>query len=278
MIKETGSATAVGAATLRAAHQLIDGDEKLLNDPVILKLLGTELQEHILQNRSRFFEPGTMAMRTHIVLRSKYAEDCLKQAYDNGVRQFVILGAGLDTFAYRQPAWAHDLKIIEADHAASQADKLQRLKQAGIPIPSNLTFVKVDLETDNLSAILGESAIDTNEPVFMACLGVLIYLNKKAVDNIFRFAGSLHAKSEFVFTVSQKSEDNDLSLTAERAAMAGEPWITYFSQPDLIKQLNDDGFNQVSFLTPDEAIQLYFSNIKLQIPPPRRTSIVRTTI
>src|SRR5882762_7387826 len=100
-MKETGSATAIGAAMLKAAHQLIDGDDKLLTDPVILNLLGAEAKDHILETSHNFFAPSPMALRTHIVLRSRYAEDCLANAYKNGVSQFLILGAGLDTFAYR---------------------------------------------------------------------------------------------------------------------------------------------------------------------------------
>jgi methyltransferase (TIGR00027 family) len=278
MLKGTGSATAIGAATLRAAHQLIDGDEKLLNDPIILKLFGHQLQGYILQHRAYFFETGPMALRAHIALRSRYAEDCLKQAYDNGIRQFIILGAGMDTFAYRQPDWARDIQIVEADHPASQAEKLHRLQQAGIPIPDNVCFVKVDLEADNLPAIFSESGVNLNEPIFMACLGVLIYLSEKAVDNVFHFAGSLPVKSEFVFTASQKRDSEAMSATAQRAAEAGEPWITHFEPAELINRLIQYGFKQVAYLTADEAQQLYFANSKVQLPSPKRNSLVRAVV
>jgi len=115
------SSTAVGAAMLRAAHQVIDGNDKLLDDPVILKLIGEDAIQHLLERKREFYLPGTLAMRTHVVLRSRYAEDCLYDAYNAGITQFLILGAGMDTFAYRQPKWAGGLTIVEADHPASQA-------------------------------------------------------------------------------------------------------------------------------------------------------------
>jgi len=276
-MKETGSATAIGAAMLKAAHQLIDGGDKLLTDPVILKLLGAEAKDHILETSHNFFAPAPMALRTHIVLRSRYTEDCLANAYKNGVRQFLILGAGLDTFAYRQPDWAKNIKIVEADHPASQADKLQRLNNAEIAVPENLSFVKVDLELDDLIQAFAKSGLNFNEPVFTACLGVLIYLTPNTIDKIFRFLGGFAAGSEFVFTASQKRDDT-LTNAAEKAATAGEPWITYFEPEELIKQLKDCGFSEATFLTLEETEKLYFTNHQIHLPLPTRNGIVRAVI
>ena len=278
MKKDTGSATAVAAAMLRAAHQLIDGKNKLLDDPIILKIIPDEWKSWLLQNRFYYFEPEMMALRTHIVLRSRYAEDCLKEAYHNGVRQFIILGAGLDTFAYRQPAWAKNINIIEADHPASQAEKLTKLQEARIPIPENLSFVAIDLEKDDLTIAFNETALQLSEPIFMACLGVLVYLSKNCVDKIFQFAGTFPAKSEFVFTISHQRDSEKLNCTAERAATAGEPWITHFNQENLQAQLTSVGFKEVTFLTPEATISRYFEGSGLQLPPPRRNSLVRAII
>jgi methyltransferase (TIGR00027 family) len=278
MNKGTGSITAVGAAMLIAAHQLIDGENKLLEDQIIIKLLGPEVPEYIRVNKDRFYQQDAMALRSHIVLRSRYAEDCLKQAYKKGVRQFIILGAGMDTFAYRQPAWARDIKIIEVDHPDSQVDKMKNLMSAGIAIPENLSFVSVDFEIDDLSTILSQSIISLNEPIFITCLGVLVYLSRNCVDKIFQFAGSFPVKSEFVFTASQKDDKSGLSTTAIRAAMAGEPWITYFDKSELIKQLKGCGFNDVSYLTSEQAAQLYFTNYNMRLLPSKRSTLVRAVI
>ena len=277
-MKETGSATAVGAAMLRAAHQLVDGDEKLLTDPVILKLLGHEAEEYISGYSYHFFSGASMALRTHVLLRSRYTEDRLAEAYKNGIRQLLFLGAGLETFAYRQPDWAHDINIIEADHPASQADKLERLNNAGIIPPENLSFVAVDIEADNMLNIFTESKLNLDEPVFTACLGVLIYLTRSASDKIFRFLGGLPAGSEFIFTAAQTREDALTNKAAERSAAAGEPWITYFEPGVLIKQLKDAGFSKASFFTADEAEKLYFEGTNVHLPLPARMSIVRAVI
>jgi methyltransferase (TIGR00027 family) len=275
MIDEKGSSTAKGVSVLRAVHQLIDGDYLLLNDPIIVKLLGDEIKNYILQNKDRFYQPEMMTLRSHIVLRSRYAEDCLEQAYYNGVRQFIILGAGMDTFAYRQPVWAHDIHIVEADHPASQAAKILSLQNAGISIPENLSFVRVDLESDDLSAIFNESVLDPNKPVLISCLGVLVYLSARAIEKIFEFAGSLPPNSEFIFTVTQKRDKNQLTSPEVIAALEGEPWISHFEQDTLVNLLKESGFRDISYLTTEEAKRLYFSNGQIKLEPPEFSSIVR---
>jgi len=277
-MNETGSATAIGAATLKAAHQLVDGDDKLLTDSVILKLLGGETEDYILCHNYHFFTVASMALRTHVVLRSRYTEDCIAEAYKRGVKQVLFVGAGLETFAYRQPVWANDMHIIEADHPASQADKLERLKNAGIPIPENVSFVAINLEADDLISTFAESKLNLNEPVFTACLGVLIYLTRTTADKIFSFLGGLPAGSEFVFTASQNGDNAWARIAAERAAAAGEPWITYFEPEQLIAQLIDCGFSQASYLTTEDTEKLYFEGTKVHLPLPSRMSIARAAI
>ncbi|WP_149348935.1 class I SAM-dependent methyltransferase [Pedobacter sp. BS3] len=277
MDKETGSATAIGAAMLRAAHQLIDGHNKLLDDPVILRLINPEAPEYIRQHSEYFYHPKMMALRTHIVLRSRYAEDCLKQAVDRGIRQYLILGAGLDTFAYRQPGWADELMITEADHPASQAEKLLKLRQAHVSLPENLNFITIDLESDEWTTAL-DSCIDFTKPLFIACLGVMVYLSRKAVDRIFRFVAALPQQSEIVFTMSQHRDQAPESITAARAAALGEPWITHINHDELSRQLYREGFSSVTFLSPNDAYKMYFMDNHVQIPVPQRSSIGRAVV
>ena len=117
-----------------------------------------------------------------------------------------------------------------------------------------------------------------NEPVFIACLGVLVYLSKSAAGKIFRFAGSLPEKSEFVFTASQRADKKGLDGMAERAAQAGEAWISHFDPAGLIKQLMENGFSHVAYLSPEEATRQYFANTRVVLPPPRGSSVVRGVI
>src|SRR5208282_4853044 len=115
--------TAFGAATFRAVHQLIDEEPKILNDPIAPRLLDTSTRDQIRLTPNKFQTPRMKALRSQIVMRSRYTEDRLAEAVDNGVQQYLILGAGLDTFAYRQPHLARVLRIFEVDHSASQSSK-----------------------------------------------------------------------------------------------------------------------------------------------------------
>lgn len=274
MNEQNGSKTAFGAATLRAAHQLLDGEPKLLDDDVILQLLGDEARDNIVNNKERFFHPYAIGMRTSIVLRSRYAEDRLKTAFEKGIRQYLLLGAGLDTFAYRQPAWTKDLRIVEADHPASGKAKWELLQKANIPIPENSVYAQVDLEKDDLATIFS-GVIDLTEPVFISCLGVLVYLNKHTCEKIFRFAGSLAKGSEFIFTARQNADDN---IIAQRAAEAGEPWISHFTKEELNDLLKDCGFSEIHFLTAEEIKRLYADANIISTFPPQKSSVVRAGI
>ena len=278
MDKETGSATAVGAAVFRAAHQLFDEGEKLLTDEPILKLLGRETIDHLHQRRHDFFRRGSIAMRTHIILRSRYTEDCLYEAHWRGVRQYLLLGAGVDTFAWRQPAWAHDLHIIEADQSSSQANKLRLLKSAGLEKPANLSFLKIDLEMDDIQTILHNSPLDCTSPVFVSCLGVLIYLQRPTVSRIFRALGNLPKGSEFVFTASTRRWNPFFLFSAARVAAAGEPWLTYFRPSELEEELRSCGFTRIEWLTAEEATRRYWTNSTISLPAPARSSLVRAVI
>ncbi|MGA7448329.1 MAG: class I SAM-dependent methyltransferase [Terriglobales bacterium] len=139
--ERNSSRTALGVAALRAAHQLLDGEPKILDDRIAARLLNPDALQQMQSNSARALEPLTQGLRSHVILRSRYAEERMAQAAERGVRQCVILGAGFDTFAYRQPEWSRALRIYEVDHRATQEEKRQRLQSAGIAIPSNLEFV-----------------------------------------------------------------------------------------------------------------------------------------
>src|SRR5262249_6418736 len=108
------SRTALGVAWYRAAHQVFD-KPLILEDPVVLALFGPTAIEHLHRQHKEFQRPGARALRAHVVLRSRFAEDRLALAIERGVTQYIILGAGYDTFCLRQPAWARSLRIIEVD-------------------------------------------------------------------------------------------------------------------------------------------------------------------
>jgi len=263
-----GSLTSWGAANLRAVHQILDGEPKLLRDPVIIRLLDPHWVDQVRKEADLYQQPGLMGLRSHIVLRSRYAEDRLAQAYARGIRQYLLLGAGLDTFAWRQPPGLEDLRIFEADHPATQSQKIQRLSASGITMPENLRFVPVDFETENLRTALQRSDFDFNLPVFISWLGVTVYLSMEAIDAVFNFVISLPPSSEMVFTFAQKRPIDAIHATAVRAAEVGEPWKTYIRPEELGWKLAKMGFSSLYVLPPEEARELYYTGREDGLPPP----------
>lgn len=273
MINPGGSLTSLGAANLRAAHQLLDSEPKVLRDPVILQLLDRHLVDQIANNAAAYREPGPLALRSHIVLRSRFAEDQLGLAYARGIRQYLLLGAGLDTFAWRQPPGMEELRIFEADHPATQAQKTEWFSRAGLTMPGNLRLVPVDFEKENLEEALRRSDFDCTLPVFISWLGVTVYLSMEAIDAIFRFAVTLPVSSEIVFTFAQKKQPEALRLSAARAAEAGEPWKTFIRPEDIAWKLCKMGYSSFRILQPEEAEELYYSGRGDGLPPPQRGGI-----
>jgi len=250
----TASRTALGVATLRAAHQLIDDAPRLLDDPLATRLLDPETLAYVREHPEAFRTPTSLALRTHVLLRSRHAEDRLADAVARGVRQYVILGAGLDTSAYRV---SDALRVFEVDHPASQAAKRERLAAAGIPEPPNVTWVPANLERDDLAASLGAAGFDDRAPAFVTCLGVLMYLQDGTADAVLRFAASL-PRSEFVFTFAPPPDPDDgESRVAAAAREAGEPWRWLVPADVLALRLRELGFVDVDFVSGDELAARY---------------------
>lgn len=272
------SVTAISVAVLRAMHQLHDGSPKILSDSVIPQLLEQATLDKINSDLSWKQDALTTALRSHVVLRSRYAEDRLRDAVGRGLRQYVSLGSGLDTFGYRQPPWASALRIFEVDHAASQSAKIERLRGCGVRIPPNVEFVTADFES-SLGDNLCKSGLDFHAPAFFSCLGVLLYLAEDAIHGIFELIASFPKRSELVLTFSQGEGNNGAVKTlADASAKVGEPWRTYHSPEELTRQLLESGFSEVSVLSPQEARELYYCDRQDNLPPPRRSSIARAIV
>lgn len=268
------SLTAQGVTALRAAHQLVDDLPHILDDPISVQFLGPEFAARIKANPEPLREPRLASLRCHVLLRSRYSEDRLAVAVQAGTRQCVIIGAGLDTFAYRQPPWARALRIFEVDHKASQDTKRDMLAKAGIEIPANLTFVELDIERLPLRETLVQAGLDPGRPAFFSCLGVLVYLTQDAVRALFRMVTSFPAGSELVLTYAgrESAEDNPMSL-ATRSKLLGEPWLSRFSAEELAVALREDGFRSVEFLSRERAAQ-YVGTRRDGLEPPRLVRIV----
>jgi methyltransferase (TIGR00027 family) len=271
MSQKAASRTALATAYLRAAHQLLDPPPRILDDPTALAVLGPGAEQMIRDSAALAQTPESRALRAHMVLRSRFAEDRLAAAIGRGVTQYVILGAGFDTFAVRQPAWARNLRILEVDHAGTQELKRSHLAGAGLTVPPNAGFATIDFERESLREGLLRHALSPTERTFFSWLGVTMYLPEDAIDAVLRSVAEFPAGSEIVLTFASAS--NMPQGVAGRAAQAGEPWLSYFEPEQIQEKLRDAGFSSVELLTPQDAKSRYF-DAPSSLPAPARTTIV----
>ncbi|MGC2638554.1 MAG: class I SAM-dependent methyltransferase [Acidobacteriaceae bacterium] len=252
MIEGRRSATAERVALRRAAHRLGD-DPVVFDDPLSLAILGDEAANRVRagaeeENRS----PWARGLRAFMAVRSRYAEDELARAVAQGVRQYVLLGAGLDTFAYRNPH-AH-LLVYEVDFPETQAWKLWRLEHGGIPIPPSVRFAPVDFERHSLEDGLAAAGFRRDAPAFFSWLGVVPYLTRLAAFATLGFIASLPQGSGVVFDyvipreLMGERERGNFDALAARVARAGEPFRLFFDPAQLALDLRALGFTHLEDL------------------------------
>lgn len=237
------SATAYGVAVLRALHQVIDLPT-VFTDPLALRILGKGGPEAV---QKRGENPGASArLRASVVARSRIAEDTV--AVRVPPVQYVLLGAGLDSFALRQKPET-GIHVFEVDHPATQDWKRRLLAQAGLAAPPTLTFVPIHFERDSLPERLAAAGFSFDRPAVFAMLGVLIYLERKAAQQTFRMIAAMPpGQAELVFDYAEPYADAALPIraayeaVAARAAAAGEPWRSFFTPAELATLLQTCGF------------------------------------
>ena len=248
------SRTALRVATLRAAHQLLD-EPIVFEDAVALPILGKDLAQSVQQDPFQFNDPMQRGLRAASVLRSRIAEDVLSQAVASGVSQYVVLGAGLDTFAYRNPHRARGLRIFEVDHPSTQSWKKTLLDEAGIPEPPELTFAPADFETITLQDSLIAAGFRMDQPACFSWLGVTHYLTEQAVLNTLRFVASLPAGTSMTFDFRVLPEllnpiDRVLmDYLAQYFSAMGESWQSAFDPAALQTVLLEMGFASATEIT-----------------------------
>jgi len=251
-------------AMRRAAHQIFD-NPKVFDDPIALPILGPGTEERI-RSESRFLNRLGRAVRASMAARSRYAEDQLARSVERGVRQYVILGAGLDTFGYRNPHSQPDLRVFEVDYPATQEWKRGRLAAAGIAIPPSVIFAPVDFEHQTLAEGLREAGFDAAKPAFFSWLGVTMYLERETVMSTFRFIASCGRGSGVTFDYIVPRETlnwtGQLILRAmeRRVARAGEPFRTYLASAQLCEELERIGFRKIEDLGGAEMNERYFKD------------------
>jgi len=267
---ETGRAskTAFRVAMRRAIHQVLD-QPCVLVDPIAVPLLGP----HFTFDREREMSPIARAFRAFMAARSRYAEDRLAEAVASGVTQYAVLGAGLDTFAYRNPFT--NLCIFEVDFPATQEWKRSLLVEAAIPVPGGLTFVPLDFELKTLAAGLAESGFDLGARAFFGWLGVVPYLTRDACQATLQAIAQLPAGSGVCFDFALSPESMSpprrkaFEALAARVAAAGEPFQLFFTPQELENELRSAGLHTVEFADSGRLNALYFGNRVdgLSLPP-----------
>ena len=271
------SQTALAAAAHRAAHQILE-QGRIFADPLAVRILGRDPESIASEAKG---DPSRRLMRIFIAVRTRFAEDALAAAVERGLRQVVVLGAGLDTYAYRNP-FRDRLRIFEVDHPATQEWKRQRLADAGIPLPSSLTFAPVDFERETLAEGLAAAGFDPAQQTFFTWLGVVMYLTEQSVWSTLEFIASLPGGAHVVFDYSNPpdtfSPDGRLAhdRRAARVAELGEAWLSYFDTDQLRARLTALGFAEIEDLGPPQIAARYFPN-RVSALPDKGGHILRAT-
>jgi methyltransferase (TIGR00027 family) len=254
------SRTALRVALRRAAHQLHDSPV-VFDDPIAVPLLGAAYSEELRRTPVREDRPFSIGLRAFLVARSRYAEDNLKKAVESGVEQYVLLGAGLDTFAYRNSY--PQLRVFEVDHPATQQWKRELLQRNRIAIPESVTYTPVDFECQSLSAQLGDTGFNQRVPTFFAWLGVVPYLTLEAFRGTLSFISTQPPGSGVALDYGQPRavlpllEQLAHDSLASRVEKAGEPFRLFFTPADIAAEFSR--FHSLEDLGAQEINARYFS-------------------
>ncbi|MCP4903525.1 MAG: class I SAM-dependent methyltransferase [bacterium] len=258
------SSTAWGVTLARVAHVRFDESPPIFDDSLAFELVEPEIQP-ILEHYRPVRDPEKSALeevrraRAYLPLRQRYQEECLMAAYERGVRQFVLLGAGLDAYAFRQPPDHSDLSIFEVDFPATQAKKRARIERLGWCEPANLFFSPCDFERDNLSQSLLRSGFDKRLPCYFTWMGVTVYLERETVRSTFSDLLAISAPgSSIAFEYALPTEDlSGSDLLSRQFSLAQknrerEPFVSQFRLEGIRELVTDIGWKRFEALDHEE--------------------------
>jgi methyltransferase (TIGR00027 family) len=257
----------------RALHQFLDPGPVIFADPLARPLIGAQGEQWFARNTVWLGQAGMRRVRTLVALRSRFTEEALLRAVQAGTRQYVILGAGLDSFAYRRPDWSTSLTVYEVDLPATQRWKRERLEEAGIAVPGNLRFVPVDFTEHTLDAGLAGAGLRRDEPAFFAWQGVTYYLPRESVMETLRFIGGHGAARQVVFdyavdaaTLPAKYREI-VNLVGTYTQRTGEPWKSWFEPENLMAELRALGFTATEHVEFNDLLIRYRGEVDDDLTP-----------
>jgi methyltransferase (TIGR00027 family) len=295
------SRTAIATAYFRA-HHYEHANPKIFEDSlagVLLRVQEREGLEKFFLERLATLNPGLAgscadratlvghALRGLVVVlaRARYTEDRLAEAIRDGVLQYVVIGAGLDTFALRRPDLQDRLRIIEIDHPATQASKRLRIGDAGLTPPPNLHFAPADLEKESIAEVLSRAPYDPAQPAFFSWLGVTMYLTEDAIGATLRSLRSAAAAgSQLVFdyldraVLAPENQSATRSSIFETVRRIGEPMIFGFDPSALGAELAAQGFRLLESLGPEDLEKLYFAGRADGLRPTGSAHLARVAV
>ena len=247
------------AAAARAAHLLVDSEPRIFADSLAALLLGDEAETFLRYHREHGDHPLLAGTRAQATCRSRFTEDQLALAAARGTAQYVILGAGLDSFACRSEL-AGRLRVFEVDHPATQQRKRALLAAAGLAEPPTLTWVPVDFETDELIASLTAAGLDPAAPAFVSWLGVTMYLTAEAIGatlaSLSRLAPGSELVTDYMLTADLRDADGVAyaDLVMPDSERRGEPWLSFFTPEQMTGLLTSHGFTGVRDVRQRDAV------------------------
>lgn len=272
MIGDGPSQTALHVAAARAAHLRFDPPPHLLEDRLAETLLGDEAEPLI----ESYADPGSWVLlenRLFLPLRARFAEDRLAAAYRDGVRQLVVLGAGLDSYAFRRPAAQAELRVYEVDHPSTQRWKTERIAALGWEVPATLRFVPCDFEESRVSDALGDTSFDAAAPTIVTWLGVTYYLEPDTTHGaLVDLRRILAARSEVILDYQFPMEDLPTRYQELRERMAsylsdvGEPHVNRYRIEAMRETILSAGYTEALLPTREEIYKRYFARLETRIP------------